>query len=146
MYRRDGVVPTKSCIPFRPNYYAFGCYWYRIVPGTVYGRVYHTPLGRCHPYARKSASRATLRRMQLTLHATRRTPHGASCLVLAMSAWSVKTRRAPSRHRRDARVYGHTTTAMHENGYPPPFPPIPVSPPSPAHLFPRNAHGAHGLL
>ena len=31
-----------------------------------------------------------------------------------MSAWSVKTRHAPSRHYRDARVYGHTTAAMHE--------------------------------
>ena len=55
--------------------------------------------------------------MQLTLHATRRTPHGASRLVLAMSAWSVKTRRAPSRHRKDARVYGPTATAMHDNEY-----------------------------
>ena len=53
--------------------------------------------------------------MQLTLHATRRTPHGASRLVLAMSAWSVKTRRAPSRNCRDASVYGRTTTAMHDN-------------------------------
>ena len=26
--------------------------------------------------------------------------------------WSVKTRRVPSRHCRDARVYGHATTAM----------------------------------
>ena len=52
--------------------------------------------------------------MQLTLHATRRTPHGASRLVQAMPAWSVKPRRAPSRHSRDARVYGHMTTAMHE--------------------------------
>ena len=34
-------------------------------------------IGRCHPYARKSASQALLSRMQLTLHATRRTPHGA---------------------------------------------------------------------
>ena len=58
-------------------------------------------------------------RMQLTLHATRRAPHGASCLVLAMSAWSVKTRRAPSRHCRDASVYGHTPTAMHDIEYPP---------------------------
>ena len=41
---------------------------------------------RCHPYARKSASKAFLSRMQLTLHATRPTPHGASlCLVLALS-------------------------------------------------------------
>ena len=32
----------------------------------------------------------------------------------AMSAWLVKTRRASSRHCRDARVYGHTATAMHD--------------------------------
>ena len=38
------------------------------------------------------------------LHATRRTPHGTSRLMHAMSAWSVKTRRAASRHSRDARV------------------------------------------
>ena len=36
-----------------------------------------------------------------------------------MSAWSVKTRRAPSRHCRDARIYGHTTAAMHDNEYTP---------------------------
>ena len=41
-----------------------------------------------------------------------------------MSAWSVKTRRAPSRHCRDAGVYGHTATAMHDNEYP--FPPPPI--------------------
>ena len=34
-----------------------------------------------------------------------------------MSAWSVKTRYAPSQHCRDARVYGHTATAMHDNDY-----------------------------
>ena len=53
---------------------------------------------RYHPYARTSASQAVLSRMQLTVHATRRTPHGDLRLVLAMSAWSVKIRRAPSRH------------------------------------------------
>ena len=53
-------------------------------------------------------------RMQFTLHATRRTPHGASRLVQALSAWLVKTRRAPSRYSRGARVYGHTATAMHK--------------------------------
>ena len=58
-------------------------------------------------------------------HATRRTPHGATCLEKAMSAWSMKTRRAPSRHRRDARVYGHATTAMHDLSTPPPGPMIP---------------------
>ena len=61
---------------------------------------------RCHPYARKSASQVLLSRKQLTLHATCRAPRGTSRLVRAMSVWSVKTRRAPSRHGRDARVYG----------------------------------------
>ena len=37
-----------------------------------------------------------------------------------MSAWLVKTRRAPSGHSRDATVYDHTTTAMHKLGIPPP--------------------------
>ena len=57
----------------------------------------------------RSASQTVLSRMQLTLRATHRTPHGgASCLVLVMSAWSVNTRLAPPRHCRDARAYGHT--------------------------------------
>ena len=56
--------------------------------------------------------------MHFTLHATR-TPHGASRLGRAISAWSGKTRRAPSRHCRDARVYGRTTTAMHAIEYTP---------------------------
>ena len=55
--------------------------------------------------------------MQLTVYATRRSPHGASRSVLAMSPCSVKTRRAPSRHCSDARAYGHTTTTMHDNEY-----------------------------
>ncbi|CAM9691118.1 unnamed protein product, partial [Laminaria digitata] len=38
----------------------------------------------------------------------------------AMPAWWVKTRRAPSRHCRDSRVFGHTTTAVHDNEYTPP--------------------------
>ena len=61
----------------------------------------------------KSASQAVLGRIQPTLHATRRTPHRVSCLVQAMSAWSVKTRHAPSRYCRDARVYDLHTTAVH---------------------------------
>ena len=70
----------------------------------------------------KSVLRANLGRMQFTLHATRRTPHGASGLVQAINVcpWLVKTRRAPSRHSRDARVYGHTATAMHKLSTPPP--------------------------
>ena len=31
-----------------------------------------------------------------------------------LTSWLVKTRRGPSRYSRDARVYGHTTTAMHK--------------------------------
>ena len=57
--------------------------------------------------------------MQLTLHATCATPHGVSHLVQAMSAWSVKTPRAPSQQCGDARVCGHTTTAMHDMSTPP---------------------------
>ena len=53
--------------------------------------------------------------MQLTLHAIHPTPYVASRLMQAMSAWSVKAGRAPSLHCRYARVYGHTTTAMHDN-------------------------------
>ena len=40
-------------------------------------------------------------------------------------AWLVKSRRAPSRHSRDARVYSYTTTAMHTLSIPPPPPPLP---------------------
>ena len=57
-------------------------------------------------------------RMQLTLDATLPTPHDASRLVQAMSAWSVITRHALSRHCRGARVYGQTTTTMHDMSTP----------------------------
>ena len=67
----------------------------------------------------KSALRAVIGRMEFSLHATRRTPHGASRLEQAMSAWLVKTRCAPSRHSRDARVYDHATTAMQKLSIPP---------------------------
>ena len=80
----------------------------------------------------KSALRAVLGRMKFTIHATRRIPHGASRLVQAISAWLVKTRRAPSRHNRDARAvwsygYGHAQTEY----TPPPSPPPLISPPPP---------------
>ena len=52
-------------------------------------------------------------------NSSRRFALGTSDVFLA---WSVKTRRAPSRHCRDARVYGHTTTAIHDNEYSPPLP------------------------
>ncbi|CAN0160720.1 unnamed protein product, partial [Laminaria digitata] len=64
-------------------------------------------------------SRFLCSRMHFTLHATRPIPRGSSRLVQAMSTWSVKTRRAPSRHCRDAGVYGHTTKAMHDTEYTP---------------------------
>ena len=86
------------------------------IPNAVSGSGRHDTnksIRRCHPYARKSVSQAIRSKMQLTLHATRPTPHGASRLMQAMSAWSVKIRRAPSRRCGDARVYGHTTMAMH---------------------------------
>ena len=57
--------------------------------------------------------------MQLTLHATRPTRHGASRLVQAMLTWSVKSRCVPPRLCGDARVSGHTTTAMHDDEYTP---------------------------
>ena len=72
----------------------------------------------------KSVLRVVLGRMQFTLHAARRTPHGSSRLVQAISAWSVETRCAPSRQSRAARVYGHTTTAMQKLSTPPPTPHI----------------------
>ena len=80
--------------------------WYAVTPPTL-----------------PSVLRAVLGNMQFTLHATRRTPHGASRLVQAMPAWLVITRHAPSQHSRDARVYGHTTAAMHKLSTPPPLPP-----------------------
>ena len=44
--------------------------------------------------------------------------------LTALRAWSVNTLRAPSLHYKEARVDGHTTTAMHDlNEYPPPAPP-----------------------
>ena len=55
-------------------------------------------------------SQVFLSKMEPTVHATRQTPHGASRLVQAVPAWSVKTRRAPFRHCRGSRVC-QTTTA-----------------------------------
>ena len=49
-----------------------------------------------------------------SLHATRRKPLGASHFGASdVYAWSVKALRVQSRHRRDARVYGHTATVVH---------------------------------
>ena len=67
-----------------------------------------------------SVSLAALSTMQITLHATRRTPKGASGLVKAMPAWSVIPRRAPARDCRGVVVYGITTSAMNDLSTPPP--------------------------
>ena len=55
-----------------------------------------------------------------------------SVLAQAVSSWSVKPRRTPSRRCRGAEVYGHATGAMHDGKYtaPPPLPPS-----SPAYVF-----------
>ena len=83
----------------------------------------------------KSDSQAVFSRMQLDLYATRPTPHGASqILVQATPVWSVKTRRAPSRHCRDATVYGHTTAAMDVTSTPPPHLLYPCAPSVAANL------------
>ena len=60
--------------------------------------------------------------MQPTLHATHRTHHGASRLVHAMSAWSVKTEvlHPETVEMRRSNSYSHMTTAMHEMSTPPP--------------------------
>ena len=67
----------------------------------------------CHPMCKKVRTRCRRPAQEWFLvgcssplmHATRRAPHGASCLAHVMSAWSVKTRHAPSHHCGDARVY-----------------------------------------
>ena len=69
----------------------------------------------CHPCASPLHKRFLVGCSSPFLHATRRTPHGASRLVQATSGWSMKVRHAPFRHSRDARVNkGLKTTAMHE--------------------------------
>ena len=61
-------------------------------------------------------------RIRLTPSATRRTAYGAQRLVQARSAWAVIARHVPSRHFRDARVYGHAISAMHAIEYSAPTP------------------------
>ena len=53
--------------------------------------------------------------MRLDQHLTALRAWCKQCLP----AWSVKAQRAPSQHCRDVRVYGHTTTAMHDMSTPP---------------------------
>ena len=69
---------------------------------------------------RKPASQVDLSRTQLTHNVTRLTLHGASQLMHAMSVWSAKARRAPSRHSRGVMVNDLKATTMHEMSTPPP--------------------------
>ena len=97
-----------------------------VYPIAVYGMWPHEEtnqvIRRCRPCARNArlVIGSYSSRMKLTFHATRRTSQCASRLVQAMSAWSLKTRRAPNRRCRNARVYGRTTTAMHDTSASPP--------------------------
>ena len=84
-------------------------------------------------------------------------PHSPTTLprfalgAIKMSAWLVKTARAPSRHGRDTGIYGHTTTAMHKLSTRPPRPaPICVTP-GPTHLhdtglIPGNILSGGGVI
>ena len=92
------------------------CLWKWSQPGN---KLIHSKLSYICKKAR-TASQVVLSRLQLKFHSTHQTLHGASRLLQAMSAWSVKTRRAPPRHCTDARVY-IKTTFMHEMSTPPPL-------------------------
>ena len=65
----------------------------------------------------KSASQAVFSNMQPNVYATRSTFDGVPRLVQPTDTRSVRTRRAPSRHCKDARVYGDTTTTKHDIEY-----------------------------
>lgn len=76
-----------------------------------------------------SHKKAVLDRMQPTLscdslNPSRHFAFGAQVMTVSL----VETRRAASRHRRHARVYGHRTTAMYDMRASPP-PPAPLPPP-----------------
>ena len=60
-------------------------------------------------------------------------------MVQARCAWSVKTRRVPSRHGRDTRVYDHTTTAMNDMSPTPPLPSCPLDHPAEGFTGPRTS-------
>ena len=77
----------------------------------------------------RCGARVTSGSWEDTVHPSRYSPNtsrrfalGAINVCLSMSAWLVKTRRAPSPHSKDARVYGHPTRAMHKLSTPPPTP------------------------
>ena len=73
---------------------------------------------RCHSYARKVGRKDAV-------HPSCDSPNTSRGFALgASNEWLVgENRRAPSRHSRDARVYDHSTTAMHKLSTPPSAPP-----------------------
>ena len=116
-------LPTSSTVarPAMPK--RLQCYyvsastrpWTRCLAEVVFGRIYwgKSPLPRLNSPSLPSA-------IQLTLRATRRPPHDASRFMHAIFAWSTSARCTSCRQYRDARVYSHTTTAMHGISTPPP--------------------------
>ena len=78
---------------------------------------YYLRYGRLTVVAQRKGGEAAL--SLLITYGTRSTPTDA---IPSPPLSQAKTRRAPSRHSRDARVYGDTTMAMHDNEYPPPRP------------------------
>ena len=135
---------TRPCMTIQYSLRPAPTMQFRILPiadvsGRCHAQKINHVIRRCHLFARKYTHGAEVpphRRFwtQLTVYAIRRTPHGASRLVHAMSAWSMKTRRAPSRHCRDARVNGPMDyTAVHGAMLPP-------------HLTPFASRGMRGQL
>ena len=75
----------------------------------------------------KFRTRSEVRRGEMVLPPSALPVRHRPVVVGVMSAWSAKIRRAPCRHCSDARVYGHTTTAVHNRSAPPPPSPPPSS-------------------
>ena len=123
----SSIISCKQCLPGQNNHEAEVYYSHCRLWKLPHHFFFKGGIRSCYSYARRYTHGAEVRLisggsqsgMQLTVHATR-TPHGASRLVHAMSAWSVKPRRAPSRPCTDARVHGLKTTAMHGSEHPPP--------------------------
>ena len=93
---------------------------YTLPEGSIFRCRLHPHFPRhCHPYARKSASQAVLS-IECRLPFMRL----AHQQLTALRVWYKRGLPGGCKHDvlhgRDARVYGHTTTAMHDNEYTPP--------------------------
>ena len=88
---RCHVVRLRQDTHVEVTYYAHFCLW--TWPHDKTKTINSTPSSDTQESTHKawdSASQVVLSRMLLTLRSTRRTNHGASCLMWAMFAWSVK--------------------------------------------------------